>query len=97
LPEIDAAALRAASAAERAFRAAVDVGQDRWVRHLRPLPDLLRDGSLRDIRAAARTVRAAYGPKDSIRDSLPAEVTEPLLDDIDRLLKAVARYEAHRD
>ena len=36
-------------------------------------------------------VRAAYGPKDSVRDALPRRVTEPLLDAIDRLLKELAR------
>jgi hypothetical protein len=96
LPAIDAAALRAAVAAERALRAAESVGLDRWVRLLGPIPDQLRDGSLRELRIAARTARAAFGPKDSIRDALPADVTEPLLEDVDRLLKAVARYEAHR-
>ena len=96
LPEIDGPALRAADAAERALRAAEELGVERWARYLRPLPDQLRDGSLRDIRGASRTVRAAFGPKDSVRDALPAEVTEPLLDAVDRLLKAVARYEAHR-
>ena len=35
--------------------------------------------------------RAAYGPKDSIREALPAELTEPFLADLDRLLKALAR------
>lgn len=96
LPEIDAAALTAATAAERAFGAADDVGLDRWAGFLAPIPGLLRDGSLRDVRSAARQARAAYGPKDSIRDSLPAEVTEPLLEAIDRLLKAIARYEVHQ-
>ena len=97
IPEIDAAALRAASAAEAAWRAADTVGLDRWATFLQRIPDLLRDGSLRDVRASARTARAAFGPKDSIRDALPGEVTEPLLDAIDRLLKAIARYDAHRD
>jgi hypothetical protein len=96
LPEIDAAALLAGAAAERAWRAADSLGLERWIRYLGPLPDLLRDGSLREVRLAARTARAAYGPKDSIRDSLPEDVTEPLLAAVDRLLKAVARYEAHR-
>jgi hypothetical protein len=52
---------------------------------------------MRELRTSARQARAAYGPKDSIRDALPAEVTEPLLVAVDRLLKALARYEAHRD
>jgi hypothetical protein len=88
--------LRAAIAAERALRAADEVGLDRWVRYLTPIPDQLRDGTLRELRTAARAARAAFGPKDSIRDALPAEVTEPLLTDVDRLLKAVAHYEANR-
>ena len=29
--------------------------------------------------------RAAYGAKDSVRDALPADLTEPFLDAIDRL------------
>jgi hypothetical protein len=97
MPEIDATALEAARAADAAVRAADDVGLDRWIRFLAPLPERLRDGSLRDLRTSARQARAAYGPKDSIRDALPAEVTEPLLIAIDRLLKALARYEAQRD
>jgi hypothetical protein len=41
--------------------------------------------------------RAAYGPKDSVRDALPASLTEPFLDAVDRLLKAIARYELRSD
>jgi hypothetical protein len=51
---------------------------------------------LAGLRSAGRLVRAAFGPKDSIRDSLPETVTEPLLKAVDLLLKAIARYEAHR-
>ena len=71
--------------------------QERWIRYLAPLPNRLRDDPLRDLRAATRVARAAYGPKDSIRDSLPEYATEPFLKSIDRLQKAIARYEAHRD
>ena len=67
------------------------------MRYLAPLPDRLRDGTIRDLRSSARRARAAYGAKDSIRDALPAEVTEPLVAAIDRLLKALARYEANRE
>jgi hypothetical protein len=35
--------------------------------------------------------RAAFGPKDSVRDALPEDVTEPFLDAIDRLLKQLNR------
>jgi len=97
VPAIDDAALEAARAAEAALRSADAVGLERWIRFLEPLPDRLRDGTLRELRTGARQARAAYGPKDSIRDALPAEVTEPLLVAVDRLLKALARYEAHRD
>jgi hypothetical protein len=40
--------------------------------------------------------RAAYGPKDSIRDALPADVTEPFLDAIDRLIREINRHHARR-
>jgi hypothetical protein len=35
--------------------------------------------------------RSAYGPKDSIREALPAELTEPFLAHLDRLLRALAK------
>jgi len=69
---------------------------ERWRSYFARLPDQLRDDPLPCLRSAARRARAAYGPKDSIRDTFPPEITEPLLDAIDRLLKAIARYEAHR-
>jgi hypothetical protein len=96
LGEIDAAALAAARAADVALAYAREVGLERWATYLGPLPDRLRDESLRDLRGTARRVRAAYGPKDSIRDSLPDEATEPLLLATDRLLKAIARHDAQR-
>ena len=96
VPEIDAAAFEAAHAADRLLAAARDRGDERWSRFLAPLPDRLRDDPLRDLRAAARLGRAAFGPKDSVRDALPADMTEPFLEAIDRLLKAIARHEAHR-
>lgn len=95
VPEIDAAALEAARWADKALDAARDGDADRWVGYLASLPDRLRDDPLPQLRSAARLLRSAYGPKDSIRDGLSEEVTEPLLVAIDRLLKAIARYEAH--
>ena len=65
----------------------------RWVAYLEPLPDQLRDGELGDLRKVGLRARAAYGPKDSVRDALPPEVTEPFLEAIDRLLKELARRE----
>ena len=97
VPEVDAAALAAAGVADALVAAARGAGNERWHRFLDPLPNRLRDDPLPDLRAAARLARAAYGPKDSIRDALPYELTEQFLDRIDRLLKAIARYEAHRD
>ena len=96
LPEIDARALAAASAADEALAVARDMGAERWARYLAPIPDRLRDDPVTGLRSAGRLVRAAFGPKDSIRDSLPEAVTEPLLKAVDLLLKAIARYEAHR-
>jgi hypothetical protein len=97
LPEIDRAALDAALAADHALAAADDMGNERWATYLRRVPDRLRDDPVPGIRATARAVRAAYGPKDSIRDALPETATEPLLKAVDRLLKVIARYEAHAD
>jgi hypothetical protein len=93
-PDIDAAGLDVARAADRALAAARAVGAARWARYLAPLPDRFRDDPLPQLRAAARLARSAYGPKDSVRDALPAEVTEPLLMAIDRLLRLIARHDA---
>ncbi|HET7494623.1 MAG TPA: hypothetical protein VFJ80_04185 [Candidatus Limnocylindrales bacterium] len=95
-PRIDELALTAARHADRILLAARDRGADRWVAYLGPLPDRLREDGLLDLRAAANRARAAYGPKDSIRDVVPSELTEPFLESIDRLLKEIARTLAHR-
>ncbi len=97
VPAVDDAALIAARAADRVLAAAEDLGFERWARYFAPLPDRLRDGDLRDLRAAAMRARAAYGPKDSIRDVLPSDVTEPFLDALDRLLRVLARRDARGD
>jgi len=95
LPDVDVAALEAAQAADRALAASRDAGNERWERYLASVPDRLRDDPLPGVKAVARLVRAAYGPKDSIRDALPDAVTEPLLKAVDRLIKVIARHEAH--
>jgi len=95
-PEIDAAALEAARAADRLLASAIEAGSERWIRYLSPMPDRFRDDPIPSLRAAARAGRSAFGPKDSIRDVLPEGVTEPFLDAIDRLLKLIARWEIHR-
>jgi hypothetical protein len=92
-PAIDEAALVAARAADRLLDDARARGATRWIAYLEPLPDHLRDGDLADLRRLAMRARAAYGPKDSIRDTLPADVTEPFLLAIDRLLKVLAKHE----
>ena len=86
----------AARATERALSAAQAAGSERWIRYLAPVPDRLRDDPFVDLRSLARRTRSAFGPKDSIRDVLPAEVTEPLLEAVDRLLKVIARHEMNR-
>lgn len=90
-PAIDEAALVAARAGDRLVAAARERGADRWLAYFEPLPDRLRDEELADLRRTALRARAAFGPKDSVRDALPADATEPFLDAIDRLLKELAR------
>jgi len=85
-PVIDDLGLAAARHADRLVAAAREREHDRWTAYLEPLPDRLRDEDLRGLRA-----RAAYGPKDSVRDALPWELTEPFLDAIDRLLREINR------
>jgi hypothetical protein len=93
VPGIDEAALIAARHADRLLAAARDRGQRRWGDFLAPIPDRLRDGALPELRSVALKARAAYGPKDSIRDVLPDDLTEPFREAIDRLLKALAQYD----
>jgi hypothetical protein len=96
-PVIDEAALTAARHGDRLVRAARDLGVERWESFLAPLPDRLRDDELAALRSTALRARAAYGPKDSVRDVLPEELTEPFLDAIDRLLRELARREVRGD
>jgi hypothetical protein len=93
-PAIDEAALAAARAGDRLVAAAREVGSARWVAYFEPLPDRLRDDELAELRRTALRARSAFGPKDSVRDALPAEFTEPFLASIDRLLKELAKREA---
>ena len=76
---------------EAGLAAARELGAERWVAFFEPLPDHLRDDEAKDLRATATRCRAAYGPKDSVRDALPPDVTEPFLESIDRLLKQLNR------
>jgi hypothetical protein len=94
-PVIDEAALQAARHADRLLAAARAHELTRWVTYLDPLPDRLRDDELDMLRATAFRCRAAFGVKDSVRDVLPAELTEPFLASIDQLIRALNR-EAHR-
>ena len=96
-PAIDEAALAAARDADRLVAAARAAGDERWLAYLAPLPDRLRDDELADLRRTATRARSAYGPKDSVRDALPPEVTEPFLASIDRLIKALNRRDATAD
>jgi hypothetical protein len=93
-PAIDEAALLAARAGDRMLVAAREAGSPRWVAYLEPLPDRLRDDEIADLRRVALRARSAYGPKDSVRDVLPRDLTEPFLDAVDRLLKELARRDA---
>ena len=86
----------AARDADKLLECARERGLTRWADFLSETPDRLRDAGLSDLRRVAVRARSAYGPKDSIRDGLPAELTEPFLRDLDRLLKALARDIAER-
>jgi hypothetical protein len=90
-PTIDEAGLVAARHADRLLAAARAIGSERWIAYLEPLPDRLRDDEPAALRATATRSRAAFGVKDSIRDVLPAELTEPFLDSIDRLIRELNR------
>ena len=91
LPTVDGLALEAARHGDRLLASAQDLGVVRWVTYLEPLPDRLRDDEPAALRKTAMRARSAYGPKDSVRDALPASVTEPFLEAIDRLLRELAR------
>jgi hypothetical protein len=91
VPTIDELALVAARHGDRLVAAARERGVERWVVFLDPLPDRLRDDDLPALRSTALRARAAYGPKDSVRDVFPAELTEPFLDAIDRLIREMNR------
>jgi hypothetical protein len=94
-PAIDEAGLMAARHADRLIAEAQARGLSRWVTFFETLPDRLRDEEPAALRTTAMRSRAAYGAKDSVRDVLPAELTEPFLDSIDRLLRELNR-ELHR-
>lgn len=100
LPAIDDAALAAARHADRlvdAARAAVSAGSPgaaRWAAFLEPLPDRLRDAPAVELRSVARRARAAYGPKDSIAEVLPADLAIGFRDAIDDLTRVLMRHEA---
>lgn len=91
LPQIDDLALAAARHADRLLDAAQELGATRWATFLATIPDRLRDDELMALRGTAMRARAAYGPNDSVRDALPADVTEPFLEALDRLLRELAR------
>jgi hypothetical protein len=97
LGAVDEAALVAARHADRLVAAAREAGVARWVTFLEPIPDHLRDDALPGLRSTALRARAAYGPKDSVRDALPDDLTQPFLESIDRLLRLIARRQHHTD
>ena len=90
-PAIDEAGLVAARHADRLLAEARAIGSARWTTYFELLPDRLRDDEPAALRATATRCRAAYGVKDSIRDVLPADLTEPFLDSLDRLIRELNR------
>lgn len=97
IPAIDEAALLAARHADRLLAASREMGNERWAAFLAPLPDRLRDEEPAALRRTAMAARAAYGPRDSIRDALSDDLTLPFLAAIDRLLKVLARHRMRAD
>ena len=95
-PAVDEAGLVAARHADRLLAAARAIGSTRWIAYLEPLPDRLRDDDVVALRATTTRCRAAFGVKDSIRDVLPADLTEPFLEAIDRLIRELNRDEFDR-
>ena len=96
-PAIDEAALLAARLADKLVDAARAAGSARWTAFLAPLPERLREEGPDALRKTAMAARAAYGPRDSIRDALSDELTMPFLAAIDRLLKILARHRLRAD
>ncbi len=94
LPAVDEAGLIAGRQADRMVAAAEMAGATRWLRYFEGMPDRLRDDEPRFLHQVALRARAAYGPKDSIRDALPPEVTEPFLEAIDRLIKQLNKRDS---
>lgn len=97
IPRIDEAALEAARLADRLLDAARTVGVVRWADFLAPFPERLRDEGPEALRRTALAARAAYGPRDSIRDAFADDLTLPFLAALDRLLKVLARHRLHAD
>ena len=91
---VDEAGLFAGRHADRIVAAAEAAGATRWLRYFEAMPDRLRDDEPRSLRHIALRARAAYGPKDSVRDALAPEVTEPFLEAIDRLLKQLNKRDS---
>jgi hypothetical protein len=94
LASVDEAGLAAARLVDLVIAAARERGAERWVAYFEPMADRLRDDEPRGLRQVAMRARAAFGPKDSIRDVVPAEITEPFLESIDRLIKQLNRRDA---
>ena len=97
IPRIDEAALEAARLADRLLAAAREVGVVRWATFLAPFPERLRDEEPAALRKTAMAARAAFGPRDSIRDAFSDDLTLPFLAALDRLLKVLARYRMRAD
>jgi len=81
----------AARHADRLLAEARAIGSVRWTAYFELLPDRLRDDEPAALRATAMRCRAAYGVKESIRDVLSSDLTEPFLDSLDRLIRELNR------
>jgi hypothetical protein len=82
--------------ADKLLDSARERGSQRWAEFLAPVPEQLRDAGVGQLLRVVQRTRAAYGHKDSIREVLPEELTEPFLDQLDRLRKVLVRELAER-
>jgi hypothetical protein len=82
--------------ADKLLDSARERGSQRWAEFLAPVPEQLRDAGVSQLLRVVQRTRAAYGHKDSIREVLPEELTEPFLDQLDRLRKVLVRELAER-
>jgi hypothetical protein len=96
-PEFDAAALDVARRVRAALSALHVAGDTRWTAWFSALVPSLEDGGTREVAAAARRVRAAFGTADGVLDAWRDEDALRLRDATDDLLRILRSRAARGD